>query len=202
MRQKGQINAAYAPYNAGLTAAVGLITQAEADARKIQFNAGVNPVVIEDESLTAVPGLPKIRHATSADKLPLAAGSVLGKEATPGDPTTIWGVTKALTDQYVVVPAEKDAINTRLAAFNNAIKTKVESNARIAFVDINAALLSFSSAGAAVVNGVTLTPSLAPPTGIYSEDGIHPNSRGYAFISTFIIDAINAKFGSLFLKHM
>ncbi len=31
---------------------------------------------------------------------------------------------------------------------------------------------------------------------MYSEDGVHPNSRGYAFLSRVFIEAINAKFGA------
>ncbi|HEX7027586.1 MAG TPA: hypothetical protein VF268_10115, partial [Gammaproteobacteria bacterium] len=42
----------------------------------------------------------------------------------------------------------------------------------------------------------TITPNINPPTGIYSEDGIHPNSRGYAFIANIFIDAINEQFGA------
>nr|MCU0358881.1 hypothetical protein [Cyclobacteriaceae bacterium] len=49
---------------------------------------------------------------------------------------------------------------------------------------------------AAVLNGVTLTPNINPPTGIYSEDGAHFNTRGYAFIAKVFIDAINQKFQS------
>jgi hypothetical protein len=40
------------------------------------------------------------------------------------------------------------------------------------------------------------TPNINPPTGIYSEEGLHPNSRGYAVIANVFIDAINAKFGA------
>jgi hypothetical protein len=46
------------------------------------------------------------------------------------------------------------------------------------------------------MNNITITPNINPPTGIYSEDGIHPNSRGYAFLSRVFIEAINTKFGS------
>jgi hypothetical protein len=46
------------------------------------------------------------------------------------------------------------------------------------------------------MNGVTITPNINPPTGIYSEDGVHPNTRGYAFLSRVFIQAINERFGS------
>jgi hypothetical protein len=41
---------------------------------------------------------------------------------------------------------------------------------------------------------VTITPNFAPPTGVFSEDGVHPNSRGYSFMANVFIDAINTKF--------
>jgi hypothetical protein len=31
---------------------------------------------------------------------------------------------------------------------------------------------------------------------VFSEDGVHPNSRGYAFMANTFISAINAKFTS------
>lgn len=47
-----------------------------------------------------------------------------------------------------------------------------------------------------MISGVSITPNINPPTGIYSEDGAHPNSRGYAFLSRVFIEAINTKFGA------
>ncbi len=199
-----QINAGYAPYNGGLDLALagGLITQDEADRRKIQFAVGANPSVIEDESLTDLSGLglPSLREATASDKFPLTTGSILGKEATPGDPTTVWGVTKALSDQYALVPAEITEINDRLAAFNTVVKNAADGSDRVAFADVNKALKDFVAAQAYVLDGVTITPGIAPPTGIYSEDGIHPNTRGYAFLAGVFVDAINSKFGATIPK--
>jgi hypothetical protein len=38
--------------------------------------------------------------------------------------------------------------------------------------------------------------TLAPPFGAFSEDGVHPNSRGYALAAYWIIQQINQEFGS------
>ncbi len=199
----GQINGAYAPYNGGLDAALAGsfpgLTAEEVAKRKISFEVGANGIVIEDQSLTdlSAVGLPRIRQATSADKFPLSTGAILGKEATPGNPATVWGVTKALTDQYALVPVEIQEINDRLIAFNAHIKSVADANpTRLAFADVNKAMKDFVTAKAYILNGVMITPSLAPPTGIYSEEGLHPNSRGYAFISRTFIEAINTKFES------
>ena len=192
-------NAAYAPYNGGLDAVFALsgITAAERDKRKIHFAVGANGMVIEDETLTNLSGfgLPSIRQATESDKFPLAAGSVIGTEATPGDPSTTWGVGKALTDQYALIPSEIAGINAARAAFNQTIKDYATANSsRLAFADVDAAFTTFVSSQVLVMNGVTIWPKIDPPAGIYSEDGLHPNSRGYAYISTIFIDAINKKY--------
>lgn len=82
----------------------------------------------------------------------------------------------------------------------NAAISQVASNpdysSRLAFADVNSAFNTLLTNRMAIVNDVTITPNINPPTGIYSEDGIHPNSRGYAFIANIFIDAINAKFGA------
>ncbi|MGC3945090.1 MAG: hypothetical protein QM762_11345 [Chryseolinea sp.] len=66
----------------------------------------------------------------------------------------------------------------------------------MAFANVDQALEALITARLMVMNNVSITPNINPPTGIYSEDGIHPNSRGYAFLSTVIISAINSRFGS------
>lgn len=194
-------NAGYAPYNGGLDAAFGggLITEDERDRRKITFAVGANGIVLEDESLTDLSGLglPRIRKATSDDIFPLSTGSVLGTQATPGDPTTTWGVGKALTDRYAIIPAERDAINAARTAFNGTVQATVDgSPTRLALANVDEALNALIAAQAGLYNGVTITPNINPPTGIYSEDGAHMNTRGYAFLSRIFIQAINDKFGS------
>jgi lysophospholipase L1-like esterase len=107
------------------------------------------------------------------------------------------GLSEPVGDQYAIVPAEKEEINAARLAFNDAVKATADANpTRLAMADINAALNTLLGAKAGVYNGVTITPNINPPTGIYSEDGVHPNARGYAFLSRVFIQAINAKFGS------
>ena len=47
-----------------------------------------------------------------------------------------------------------------------------------------------------LIDGLAVSAGLAPPTGIFSEDGVHPNSRGYAITANAMIEAINAKFNA------
>ena len=74
--------------------------------------------------------------------------------------------------------------------------TFAANSTKLALADVSGAFATLVTNKAAVYNGVTITPGIAPPTGMYSEDGVHPNSRGYAFISRVFIAAINEKFGA------
>lgn len=196
-------------YNAFLDGMVGatVITADEAAKRKVAYVAGQNGILMNDETLTdlsaymAGPYAGLLPYATarqtkSTDILPLSAGSVIGTSI-GGDPTKVYGVSVPLPDQYVLIPSEITAIKDARAAFNATVAATVAANSsRLALADIDAAMTGLVSAGAAVLNGVTITPNINPPTGFYSEDGAHPNSRGYAYLSRTFISAINAKFGA------
>lgn len=184
-----------------------LLSPEEAALRKIAYVAGQNPILINDETLTDLTAymagpfaglLPyaKARQTKNTDILPLSAGSVIGTTV-GGDPTKVNGVSVPLADQYVLIPSESAAIEAARVAFNATVKSIADANpTRLAHADINAALTTLVTNKAGVYNGVTITPNINPPTGIYSEDGVHPNNRGYAFLSRVFIEAINTKFGA------
>ena len=191
---------------------------AEVDARKISFTAGNNPFVIVDETVNdygdefdglqsfgaitaeqraALVPYEQVRQTKSTDIIPLSAGSVLGTLADPNNAASVRGIGVPLGDQYALIPSEIAAIETARAGYNAAISNVANTySTRLALADINAAFTTFLTNKAAIANNVTVTPNINPPTGIYSEDGMHPNSRGYAFIANMFIDAINAKFGA------
>jgi hypothetical protein len=200
-------------YNAFLTGMVGagVINDAEKAKRMLTYAAGKNGVLLSDEDLTDLSpymvgpyaGLApyaRARQATSTDLIPLSAGSVLGT-CFGGSPNAVFGVSYPVGDKYALTPTETTAILTRTAAFNTVITTAVAGSAnRLALADVNKAYGDFVAAKAFVANNVTITPSFAPPTGAFSEDGLHPNSRGYAFTANIFIDAINVKFGATIPK--
>jgi lysophospholipase L1-like esterase len=96
---------------------------------------------------------------------------------------------------------KKLAIENARTAYNATVAAVATANtARVALADVNASFAALTTAGATIGNNITLTPNINPPTGIYSEDGIHPNTRGYAFMANIFIDAINAKFGATIPK--
>jgi hypothetical protein len=196
-------------YNAFLDGMLlgGYISAEENNLRKLSYTAGQNAILIQDETLTDLTPymagpfaglLPyaQARQTKNTDIIPLSAGTVLGT-AIGVDPTKINGVTVPLEDQYVLIPTEIAEIEAARSAFNATVKAVADANpTRLAHADVNKAFTDFITARAYVFNNITITPNINPPTGIFSEDGVHPNSRGYAYISNIFIEAINTTFGS------
>lgn len=201
-------------YNLFLGAMLGnqLITAEEYNKRLLNYAEGNNGVLINDESLTdltqfmiangaeALVPYAQARQTTATDLIPLSAGAVLGLPFN-GNPQAIQGVSWPLDDQYALTLTEIIEIKTNIAGFNGVIAGAVAaSDDRLALADVNAAYnallgASISSSGM-VIDGVAIASTFAPPVGAYSEDGLHPNSRGYAYTANVFIDAINSKFGA------
>jgi lysophospholipase L1-like esterase len=220
------VSSGFAGYNAALdglvanAAAFGISAAlvTEIGTRKVTFSAASNnKALLIDETLTdlgpyfdglkgvgaitteqraALTPYQQVRQTTASDILPLSTGSILGTTV-GGNPLLVNGVSVPLADQYVLIPSEIAAINNARIAYNATVQAVVSANTdRLALADIDAALEGLIAAKAGVYNSVTITPNINPPTGIYSEDGVHPNSRGYAFLSRVFIQAINTKFGA------
>lgn len=201
-------------YNTFVTAmaSIGAITEQERDRRLLSYKEGDNNILVTDEELTDLTELmvnngaaqlvpfAQARQTTESDLIPLSAGAVLG-EPYLSIPTAIQGVSWPLSDNYALTFSEIVQIETNIAGFNAIIESAAAgSNDRLAVADVSTALnellQSSISSGGLLVNGVALSSSISPPTAAYSEDGLHPNTRGYAFLGNVFIDAINSKFGS------
>ncbi|HEX9650765.1 MAG TPA: hypothetical protein VGA21_09395 [Cyclobacteriaceae bacterium] len=186
---------------------LGFISDAEAASRMLSWQAGQNGALIIDEDLFDLrnldPNIPelyaKVRLANSTDLLPLTAGTVLGVYLVPGNDATIQGVSYPVGDQFALTASEQTAIADRTIAFNNIIKSILDGiNAggkRVALFDANARLAGLNTVPTYISN-VMVDATLAPPFGAFSEDGVHPNSRGYALAAYWIIQQINQEFGS------
>ena len=198
------LNTAFAAYNGGLAAAQGLslITADEVTQRTITFAAGQNAVLMLDEDLadiTAVnPALVKMRQATANDLVILPTSTKIGTLATPGDPSTAFGVAEPLVDEDVLTEKEIEAINTARIAFNATIKAAADANANLIHVDVAAIMAELNDSG--ISFGTGFVESTYATGGAFSLDGVHPTARGYAVISNIIIDAINAGFGATIPK--
>jgi len=193
------VNAGFVPYNGGIQNPAFALSATEIAKRTIPaFKVGSNAIVITDKTLTNLTsfGVPSIRPATRFDLITLSAGGILGT-CVGGNATQINGITVGLADRFVLMPSEITEIEGRTVEFNAIIKAAADgSNGRIALADVNAAFTSLVLSRIQTYNGVSISPGFAPPTGAFSEDGVHPNSRGYAFMANIFIAAINAKFSA------
>lgn len=197
--QADQANQGYAGYNAGLAQvrAAGLITAEEETYRRVQFQAGQNGFVMDDENLTDLTalGLPSIRQSKPADRATLPLSSALG-QIVGGNAALIRGISFPVEDRFVLTPEEQDEIRTKITAFNGFINAAVQANNdRLVLVDVNN-LLNRVLSGQVTSGGVALTASIIPPAGGFSLDGVHPNARAHAFVANLFIERINEKWGA------
>jgi len=212
----GALNVGLAPVNGAFDGLVlaGLLSQADADSRKMSYVEGANPVLLVDEDLenlgpkfdilvgagfmtaeqqAGVEPFLQSRQANSGDLIPLTSASVLGVELAPN---VIQGVSFPLSDEYVLTADEITSINDRIDAFNTTIKNAADANSRVAYVDINSQFAALAGDRTAE-DELLIDGSIAPPFALFSEDGVHPNSRGYALAAKWIIMAINTEFGAV-----
>lgn len=188
-------------YNAGVTASIGFggMTADEAAARQISFVAGQNAVLISDEDLTDLTGVPgtggaliNMRQATADDLLVLTTSSKIGTEDT--GPTAVWGVSQPLEDSDVLIPSEILAIETARLAFNATIQAAADADDNLIYFDAAAVMAGIQADG--YDYGTGSVTSVYATGGAFSLDGVHPTARGYAIIANEIIAAINTGFGA------
>jgi len=188
-------NADYAAYNSALVTAESLmfISAEELARRTITFVEGQNALVIEDESLTFVAGIPSIRQATQKDLVVLPASRVIGTEQTPGDPATVWGVGTALLDGDVVTEYEFGLIETARTAYNVTIKAEADADPDLLLFDAEAFFTELSTTGILYGSG-GISSTFAQGAGV-SLDGLHLTARGNAVLANEMFKVINAGFG-------
>ncbi|MDH3342284.1 MAG: G-D-S-L family lipolytic protein [Gammaproteobacteria bacterium] len=180
------LNGLYAPYNGGVATALGA-GSAETIKRTINFTAGQNAVIIEDEYLTDLSGggLPSMRQATADDLLVLTAKTEIGLGG---------GTAYALGDNFVLIPEEKALVAAATSAFNANIKAAADANPNLILVDSSAIMQEISTTG--IDYGTGAINATYATGGAFSLDGIHPTARGYAVVANRIIDAINDGFNA------
>ncbi len=207
-------NAAFAAYNGALQAAAAgafaplvTITADEAARRTINFAAGQNAVLILDETLTDLTGVPgtggallNFRQATADDAILLTSSSLLGTLRTPGDATSVIGVGSPLLDAEVLTEDEIALIESARTSYNATISGLASGSANLALYDAADDLNELRTNGILVGdNPVPLTSSFISG-GAFSLDGVHPTATGYAVLANGIIDALNAEFNATLPK--
>lgn len=149
------------------------------------------------------------RHATAQDLFVLPTSSVLGTPvndalvASLPEPyrsmLSVNGVTYPLGDQYVLIPTEQQEIKTATDAFNQVIVT-IAAQKDLGVADMNRIMRELVS-GMYADDGQFYTSNYFQGLGnlntvMFSLDGVHPNSRGYAFVANEVIKVINAHYQS------
>ena len=155
--QADQLNAGFAGFNAaldGLVQASALVpslnvTQAEADARKVSYSLGANPILMEDDALVdydrpggefdqlqAIGGITaaqrqalapfgQSRPATSDDLPTLVAATQLGNTV-GGNAAALIGVTVPAADNLILSASEVQTVVGQRATFNATIAGVVQ----------------------------------------------------------------------------
>lgn len=213
-----QLNAGFAGLNGALDglAGAGLISQEEADRRKVVYEAiENNPILAVDDSMedlgakfdllglsgeqrAGLEPFTQSRPLTENDFVILFAGRFLGTEV-GGDPTQVVGVSVPIGDDQIITADEALLAATRTATFNGIIAAAVAADPNAELVDANAKFTEIATAfvtdGGYLINGLSVQPDFTP-NGIFSVDAIHPNPRGHGIIANEIIKVINDKFGA------
>ena len=181
-----------------------------------------NPLLISDETLSnlnlqiagaaaTIPSLApyatalgqlygRARQATPDDLILLTSSGKIGQPNSLGiAPFNVNGVTFPMQDGDVLIPSEQLAIANATNAYNAAIKS-IAASKGLAVADMNA-ILGVLVNGLRSVNGQIYTANYFSGAAtenkvLFSLDGVHPNSRGYAVIANEIIKVINSHYKS------
>jgi len=108
-----------------------------------------------------------------------------------GIPSQYGGTGLPLPDEVVVDSHERSIIEKRVSNFNSIIKD-LGSEYDITVLDINDLLKKAATEGL-IVGGVRLTSQYLTG-GLFSLDGVHPSTIGYALIANEIIKLMNERF--------
>ena len=188
----------------------------EGDRIRLFSTVNPNPLLIHDETLTDVSSVIRnkliesnmpvetataiaevfgqARHATRNDLFVLGTSSVIGKASGLAAPFDKLGVTFPLEDKYVLIPEEQKEIKDATDNFNDIIWAVARSR-NLAIADMNL-IMRYLSSGIRLTDGQYYTADYFKGTEnmnkvLFSLDGVHPNPRGYAFVTNEIVKIIN-----------
>jgi lysophospholipase L1-like esterase len=145
-----------------------------------RLNPAITTVYIREGSSTTA------RAATANDLFLLTAQAQLGLGvgSSPTNP---------LPSQYVLDPTEVGAIQTRTTLLNNII-AKTARQYKVPVADMNTFFNTVALGGIAI--NATANNAAFVRGNLFSLDGIHPTSRGYAVIANEFIKVINANYNA------
>ncbi|MEZ4853265.1 G-D-S-L family lipolytic protein [Flavobacterium sp.] len=142
----------------------------------------------------------KARSCTNNDLVVLTASSVIGTEnPAVTAPFNIQGVTLPLANKYVLTSTEKTRVLNATTAYNNAI-VSIAASKDLAVADMNSIMNQLVS-GLRIDTGQLYTADYFSGVAsehqvLFSLDGVHPNSRGYAVIANAFLNVINSHYNA------
>lgn len=215
------LNTGLAAYNGavqGLVTAT-LLTQAQADARKVSYTPGDNAFLIEDDNTADFPDLGPLwdvlvgaaqmsaadraalepyrmcRQMAAGEFVTLSASTVINTTPTGFPETALYGLSLPLPDKYTLTGDEVKKISDNLTEINTKIATVAATTDGLAHFDALTVLQTIALSGGYNTGSFTLLPDFSP-NGIFSNDGVHPNSRGSAILANEIIKVLGTEFGA------
>lgn len=197
---KGQYETLLGTLHAGAPAAK-IVVATIPDVTAIPFVTTVKPYLVNPTNGSKIPLIGEAGLLTDQDFLTLSASELLKKGI--GVPVAAGGTGQPLPEGSVDMTglhagvilraAEVAAVKARTAELNAIIKATAASvGAKV--VDTNAILNDIAAHGR-VVGGVKLSSSFLTG-GLFSYDGVHPQSLGYAVIANEFIKVLNTQLGA------
>jgi hypothetical protein len=148
-------------------------------------------------SLYITTGTGSVREATATDLLTLPASAIIGTRPAGSQLPVGVGYSATLANplpsEYVLDAAEITTVQTRTTQFNNII-AKTARQYKVPVADMNAFFNTVALGGIAI--NATANNAAFIRGNLFSLDGVHPTSRGYAVITNEFIKVINANYGS------
>lgn len=142
--------------------------------------------------------LPADHLVTLAASSLLAQGIGLPPPVGTGQPLpddlTIDPGTGAVTPGVILRPDEVATISARVAAFNDVIDATADAFG-LPVLDINRIFNDIADGDLWILGGIEISADFLLG-GIFSYDGVHPQSIGYALVATELIDRVNRFYGA------
>lgn len=157
----------------------------------VLFDANFQPVLVGGNTIPFI-----YIPSGSTTPVPVPAGSVILLSALPriqqgvGRPPAAGGSGAALTDAEVITPSEITTFTTRIAAYNNVIRTAATAR-DIPVADVKGLFDRFASPSGVQIGPFTFGKAFVRG-GLFSLDGIHFSDIGYVLMANEYIKAINA----------
>jgi lysophospholipase L1-like esterase len=168
------------------------------DVTSIPFVTTLAPVVVDPTTNQVVlingapvPILEPNNPLALDDHVLLSASAYLAQGV--GIPAALGGTGKPLPASVVLTAADAATIDAQVAQYNTIIQAAA-SQIGAAYVDVNSLLNQLATTGIEV-GGVPFNADFLTG-GVFSYDGVHPTSFGYAYVANAFIAAINAQFGA------